>query len=111
MRKVSRNCIGLTIIDIISGLRVLQDKVKYLTYENNHQKTRVHELESELRHQKRLYDIERTRANENDHQMFRRSSGDSGFGSVGDPDEALERQKASHAKDRMSTFSQKALLT
>lgn len=110
MRKVSSNCIVLT-TDIISGLRVLQDKIKYLTSENNHQKTRVRDLENELRHQKRLYDIERTRANENDHQMFRRSSGDSGFGSVGDPDEALERQKASHAKDRMSTFSQTALLT
>ena len=89
-------------VDIISGLRVLQEKVNFLTAENNQQKTRVRELEDDLRHQRRLYDIERARANEAENQMFRRSSNDSGFGSVGESDEALERQKASNAKERMS---------
>ena len=89
-------------VDIISGLRTLQEKVNFLTSENNQQKTRVRELEDDLRHQRRLYDIERARANEAENQMFRKSSNDSGFGSVGDSDEALERQKASHAKERMS---------
>lgn len=36
--------------------------------------------------------------------MLRRSSRDSGFESIEDSDEALERQKAVHAKDRMSRF-------
>jgi chromosome segregation ATPase len=51
-------------------------------------------LEEELHEQKRLYE----------QHPFRRSSGDSGFGSVEDSDEALERMKAMHAKDRMSTL-------
>ena len=37
--------------------------------------------------------------------MFRRSSADSGFGSVGDPDEALEREKEIHAKEKISILS------
>lgn len=46
--------------------------------------------------------MERARANDAEKEIFRRSSNDSGFGSVGDSDEALERQKALHAKEKMS---------
>jgi len=46
--------------------------------------------------------MEKARLIDSEHQMLRRSSRDSGFGSVEDSDEALERQKASHAKERMS---------
>ena len=81
----------------------MQDKVNSLTSENLYQKTRVRELEAELRHKRAQYDIQRNRANEAENPRFRRSSPDSGFGSVEDSDEALERQKATHAKDRMST--------
>ena len=90
------------ILDIISGLRTLQDKVNCLTTENNQQKTRVRDLENELRRQKSLYEAERAKADEKENQLYRQSSRDSGFGSVEDPDEVVERQKASHAKDRMS---------
>jgi hypothetical protein len=89
-------------LDIIAGLRILQEKIVLLTSENDHQKNRVRDLEKKLNQQKALYDMERARANEVENQMLRRSSRDSGFGSVEDSDEALERQKASHAKDRMS---------
>ena len=88
-------------LDIISGLRALQGKVDHLTSENNHQRIRVRELETELRHQKRLYDLERNRADKAEAQMMRQSSRDSGFGSVGDSDEALERQKAFHAREKL----------
>lgn len=82
----------------------MRERVKSLTAENNIQKTRVRELEAELHHQKNLLDIERVRFSKQDMGMFRRSSGDSGFGSVEDPDEALERVKEIHAKEKISTF-------
>lgn len=82
-------------LDIISGLRTLREKVDYLNSENKSQKHLVRKLETELHQQRTLYD-------EAENQMLRRSSRDSGFGSVGDSDEALERQKAMHAKERMS---------
>jgi len=37
--------------------------------------------------------------------MLRRSSADSGFGSVGDPDEVLEREKEIHTKEKISIAS------
>lgn len=102
MKKVYEDVSSVWLMpDIIAGLRTLQDKVDHLTSENNHQRTRVRELETELRHQKRLYDLERDRANKAESQMLRQSSTDSGFGSVGDSDEALERQKAVHAREKM----------
>jgi hypothetical protein len=86
-------------IDIINGLRTAQEKLRTITSENYRYQTRIRELEHELRHQNTLFD---NAVQEN--YMFRRSSGhDSGFGSVGDSDEALERQKASQAKERMSS--------
>jgi len=91
-------------LDIIAGLRTLQDKVDHLTSQNNHQKTLIRELETELRHQKRLYDLEHARANKAEGQMMRQSSRDSGFGSVEDSDEAMERQKAVHAREKMRIF-------
>ena len=78
--------------------------MRHLTSENDLQKARVRELENELRHQKVLYEFERGRVMDSENQMLRKSSRDSGFGSVEDYDEALERQKASHAKERMSIF-------
>jgi hypothetical protein len=99
------------ILDIIAGLRSLQDKVDHLTSENNHQRSRVRQLETELRHQKRLYDLEQTRANKAESQMLRQSSRDSGFGSVGDSDEALERQKSVHAREKISNLSNNDDLT
>jgi hypothetical protein len=80
----------------------LREKVKLLTAENNKQKSRVRKLEAELRHQQNLLDIERDRFTKQDAGMLRKSSGDSGFGSVGDPDEALEREKEVHAKEKIS---------
>jgi hypothetical protein len=97
----------LLILDIISGLRVLQNKVNRLTSENTHQRTRVRELENELRNQHALYEAEKARADDAESQMLRRSSRDSGFGSVGDSDEALERQKALHARQNMSQIQLK----
>jgi hypothetical protein len=106
MKKVREDVSSVWLIpDIIAGLRTLQDKVDHLTSENNHQRTRVRELETELRHQKRFYDLERDRANKAESQMLRQSSPDSGFGSVGDSDEALERQKAVHAREKMRIFA------
>lgn len=64
------------------------------------QKNLVRKLESELHQQREYY-------NEAESQMLRRSSRDSGFGSVSDSDEAIERQKALHAKERMSWSPQK----
>ena len=81
----------------------MQDKVNSLTAEKGYQKTCIRDLENELRRQKSLYEVERAKANESETHLYRRSSRDSGFGSVEDSDEALERQKASHAKDRMSS--------
>jgi hypothetical protein len=40
---------------------------------------------------------------------LRRSSPDSGFGSDGDADEALEREKEVHAKEKISMISLKIL--
>ena len=85
---------GLT-LDIISGLRSLHEKVNNLSSDNEAQKSLVQKLENELYQQKRSYD-------EVENRMHRVSSRDSGFGSVGDSDEALEQQKAVHAKERMS---------
>ena len=82
-------------LDIIAGLRSLQEKVDNLSTENKVQKSLVQKLENELYHQRKSYD-------EVENRMHRVSSRDSGFGSVGDSDEALEQQKAIHAKERMS---------
>jgi len=78
--------------DIVSGLRQLQETVRQLTSEKHRQQMTIRELEDELREQKRLYE----------QHPLRRSSRDSGFGSVEDSDEALERMKSMHARDRMS---------
>ena len=43
--------------------------------------------------------------------MLRQSSRDSGFGSVGDSDEALERQKSVHAREKISNLSNNDDLT
>jgi len=80
--------------DIVSGLRQLQETVRQLTSEKQRQQATIRQLEDELREQKGLYE----------HHPLRRSSRDSGFGSVEGSDEALERMKAMHAKDRMSKF-------
>jgi len=76
----------------------LQDKINALTNEKIHKQGLIRQLENELRHQQRLHDFEKSRG-----EGHRRSSRDSGFGSTGDVDEAIERQKAMHAKDQMST--------
>jgi hypothetical protein len=91
--------------DIIAGLHALRDRVKSLTAENNVQKSRVRELESELHHQRNLFEIERDRFTRQDLDRHRRSSPDSGFGSVGDADEALEREKEIHAKEKIRMIS------
>ena len=78
--------------------------MRHLTSENNLQKARVRELENELRHQKVLFEFEKARVMESENQMLKKSSRDSGFESVENSDDAFERAKASHAKERMSTI-------
>ena len=89
-------------VAIISGIRRLREKVSYLTSENNDQKARIRGLETEVSHQRTLYNIEVEKAKEIESRNIRRSLQDSGFGSIEDSDEALERLKESHAKERMS---------
>ena len=72
----------------------MQETVKQLTSEKHRQQATIRQLEAELREQRRQYE----------HHPLRRSSRDSGFGSVEDSDEAVERMKAMNAKDRMSAL-------
>ena len=77
----------------------MQDKIDSLTSEKLRQQNLIQQLENELHHQQKVYNHGRAKVDNH-----RRSSGDSGFGSISDPDEAIERQKALYAKDRMSIF-------
>jgi predicted RNase H-like nuclease (RuvC/YqgF family) len=102
MKKVFASPFLLTVA-IISGIRILRERVNHLTSHNNDQKARIRELENELNYQKAIYNVEVAKIKEMESRGFRQSYQDSGFGSA-DDSEALEKLKESHAKDRMSRF-------